>query len=278
MGTYLSTPNPAISGQPFSLSITTFNEYFIYSNYILTIDSIDYTTYTTNNNGNGTTTITFTNIIINGTGNYPFILKGQNVPLTPIIMLEGSLNINPICYLKGTKILCMIDGIEQYICIENIIPGTLIKTYNHGYKKLKILGWNKFRNNSKVDDDVNKISKLYKLSKDKNPDLIEDLFVSGQHSILVDELDKSEIELTKTRWKKLQKIDNKYLLMAFVSTDFEVINDDNEYELFQVILENEENNKQQFGIWANGILSESMSYYTFMKKKRLFDYQSKKTN
>ena len=99
--------------------------------------------------------------------------------------------------------------------------------------------------------------------------------MSGQHSILVDELDQSQINSTKTRWKKLLKIDDKYLLMAFASADFETMHDDCEYELFHVILENDENNQQQFGIWANGILSETMSCDTFLRKKRLLNYYDK---
>jgi len=177
--------------------------------------------------------------------------------------------------MKGTKILCKIDEIEQYMNIEELKPKTLIKTYLHGYKELKILAYNKFKNTA--NPKAKKIYKLYKLSKEKNSKLIEDLYVSGQHSILVDKLDKQQIDMTKQQWKILQKIDDKFLLMAWVSNDFEEINDDNEYELFQIILL-DDNEKKQFGIWENGILSESMSYHTFIKKGRLENYHNKKND
>lgn len=286
MGSYTSTPSSAIVGEPFSLSIVSFEEYFIYTNYVLTIDGTDYTSYTINTDtpSAGQTTIVFTGISVGTSGPKIFILKGNDGGSNTDI-LQGDINISPVCYLKGTKILCLIDNLEQYINIENIIPGTLVKTYKHGYKKLKILGWNKFKNNSKGygngdrngngDGNENLISKLYKLPKEKNSELIEDLYVSGQHSILVDELNEQQINLIKTRWARLLKIEDKFLLMAFVSSDFEIINDDNEYELFHVILENDSDDKQQFGIWANGILSESMSYHTFVTKKKMVDYYGK---
>lgn len=274
MGSYQSTPSVVITNSFFTFAITTFNEYFIYTNYILNVDSTNFTTYTTNDNGDGTTTITFTNVKITGVGSYTFLLQGYSGADPPTTMLEGTILSDPVCYLKGTKILCEIDGEEQYINIENLLPGMIIKTHLHGYKKLKILGWNKFKNSS--NPHTSKICKLYKLSKEKNSDLIEDLYVSGQHSILVDNINQNEKNLMLTRWSKLLKIDNKHLLMAYASMDFEEITDDNEYELFQIVLENENNNKQQFGIWANGILSETMSYSTFINKKRLLNYHGEK--
>lgn len=185
------------------------------------------------------------------------------------------MDINPVCYLKGTKILCLIDEVEQYVNIEELKPNTLIKTYLHGYKELKILGHNKFKNTT--NPNAKKISKLYKLSKDKNSELIEDLYITGQHSILVDKLEQSQIDLTKKQWKIQQKIDDKFLLMAWVSNDFEEINDNNVYELFQIVL-SDDDDKKQFGIWANGILSETMSYNTWIKKGRLENYHCEKKN
>ena len=75
-------------------------------------------------------------------------------------------------------------------------------------------------------------------------------------------------KLIKIRWKKFLKIDDKYLLMCYANSDFEHIEDDNEYEVYQLILE-AENDTIRYGIYANGILSESMSKKTFNKKKRM---------
>jgi hypothetical protein len=269
MGTYYSTPSPIIVSKTFILTITTFDEYFIYSNYYLNVNSNNFTNYTITSNSNGTSNIIFNNVIINSLGNYTFRLYGGINP-TGILMLEGNVGVEPVCYLKGTKILCLIDNIEQYINIEDIKPNTLIKTYNYGYKQIKILGWNKFKNTS--DKNISKPFKLHKLSKSKNKDLFDDLYVSGQHSILVDNIDDKYNSKIMEKWTKLLQIEDKHLLMAYVSDDFEEILDDNEYELFHIILDNPLDIKKQFGIWTNGILSESMSESTFKKKSRLFNY------
>lgn len=273
MGSYQSAPTTVTSGQSFNLSITTFTEYLTYTTYSLVTDptTSTYSTYTLTNNSDGTSTIVFNDITISGSGTYAFILNGNTT--SDVEILRGTIEVTPTCYLKGTKILCQIDGKEQYINIENILPNTLIKTYLHGYKKIKILGWNKFKNTS--NKDASKVLKLYKLSKEMYNDLFEDLFISGQHSILVDNLEQEQIDLMLNRWSKLLKIDNKYLLMAYASSKSEEILDDNEYELFQIILENDEDNSKQFGIWANGLLSETMSYNTFIRKNKLHNYYEK---
>ena len=50
--------------------------------------------------------------------------------------------------------------------------------------------------------------------------------------------------------------------MASISDDFESVNDNNKYTLYHLVLESQDVNKQ-FGIYANGILSETMSINIF---------------
>lgn len=269
MGTYQSTPLNIISGQNFDLSITTFTPYYIYTNYTLVITTYTFNTYIITNNGDGTSTIKFTNVNVSlPTGTTQFVLNGNNGGQSTSL-LTGDIFINPVCYLKGTKILCYINDTEQYINIEDIKQDMLIKTYLHGYKKIKILGYNKFKNTT--NNYVHNKFKLYKLSMENNKDLIEDLYVSGQHSFLVDEIKEQDEYLKKNGMTKIQKIDDKFLLLACEMSGFEVILDDNEYELFQIILEDHDI-KKQYGIWANGLLSETMSYNTFHRKGRLLNY------
>ena len=47
----------------------------------------------------------------------------------------------PICFNQGTKILCCNKNLkEEYISIENLKKGDLVKTYKHGYKKIDLIG------------------------------------------------------------------------------------------------------------------------------------------
>ncbi len=194
------------------------------------------------------------------------VISGTTDPITSSTLSSSSiftLEVNLLCYLATTKILCLIDGEEKWIQIKDIQKDTLVKTYLHGYKKMLIKG-----KTTLINTNNKTIHKLYKLSKNKNTDLIEDLYTSGQHSILVDKLTDEQTKLSLTKWSRILEIDEKKLLMAWVNSDFEPVIDNNQYDMYQIVLESDDV-KKQYGIWANGILSETMSKYTFDNKKQL---------
>jgi hypothetical protein len=65
------------------------------------------------------------------------------------------------CFLEGTTILCQVDGIESYLPIETIKPGTLVKTCLNGYKKVESIGKGSIHNpgnNERIEN------RLYKCS------------------------------------------------------------------------------------------------------------------
>ncbi len=221
--------------------------------------------YSTIGIDSGTGVITTTVLTPVGTYNIK-VLQNSEYTLT-----QFDLTMNLLCYLETTKILCIINGEEKWIEIKDIDKNMEIKTYLHGNKKVKTIC--KILLQNSINTEKNRvINKLYKLPKEKNPNLFNDLYISGQHSILVDNLNEEEEKLTLTKWTKLQSIDDKKLLMAWVNSDFEEVNDTNIYTLYQIILESEDDSKQ-YGIYANGILSESMSNKTFNKKKdKLTEY------
>lgn len=170
-----------------------------------------------------------------------------------------NLNLNIRCFLETTKILCLIDNIEQWIPIKNITKGTLIKTFHHGYKKV-------LQNKCiKMLNTTNKTKyKLYVLKKDvsKNKDLFEDLYVSGLHSVLLaDEELSDSTKKVLSKYKNIRYVDGKKAVMAWQNCDFEEVNDTNLYNLYQLILESNDI-RQQYGIFANGILTESVSILT----------------
>jgi len=172
-------------------------------------------------------------------------------------------NSGPACFNEGTKILCLINNKEEYIPIETMCKGTLVKTYKHGYKKVDLIGKNCFINNP-----TSKLNSMYKMEKTNNNTLIEDLIITGGHGIMVDELSNNEIEAYKKSGAfrgKPPKIEGKILLLANLSDKCVQINNNNTFTYYHFTLENGGNDNQRYLVWANGILSETPSKKQYMK-------------
>ena len=160
------------------------------------------------------------------------------------------------CFNKGTKIFCLnTELIDEYVPIENLQEGDFVKTFKHGYRKVIKVITGSFRNNPN-----NWNMCMYKMAKTDSNGLLEDLIVTGGHSLLVDSI--SEVEQTKydemslTEWSK-QTIDGKRLLLACVSDQFVPMPDNETYTYFHLLLENNNDEEERFGIYANGILTET---------------------
>ena len=163
------------------------------------------------------------------------------------------------CFNKGTKILCLNHSFEEeYIPIENLRKGDFVKSYLHGYRKIDLIGKGRTPNRENLW-----YNSMYKMVKTEENELIEDLIVTGGHAILVDDL--GEYEEKNEELLGDIKIDDKYLLLCSLSDKFEKIVDNEIYEYYHLSLENDNNNDRRFGIWANGILTETVSKNQFLK-------------
>jgi len=169
------------------------------------------------------------------------------------------------CFNKGTKILCLNSVLEEeYIPIENLKKGDIVKSYLHGYRKIDSIGKNSMINNPEHFN-----LSMYKMEKTLENGLTEDLIVTGGHSILVDDLGEYYTE-NEVRFKgTIPKIDDKFFLLSAVSKDFIQLTDTNEYTYYHLCLENNGNNDERFGIWANGILTETISKNQFTEIEQL---------
>jgi len=183
----------------------------------------------------------------------------NNIIIIPIL--------DPSCFNEGTKILTLNKDLEEeYIPIENLRKGDLVKSYKHGYRKIDLIGKNIMINNPEKFNEC-----MFKIEKTETNGLLEDLILTGGHSLLVDEL--SEIE--RNKYKELNvwdtgealKIDDKYLLLAGVSDKFIKFENTNIYTYYQFVLENNGNDDDRFGVWANGILTEIPSKNQFVNHK-----------
>ena len=166
-----------------------------------------------------------------------------------------------ICFNEGTKILCLnADLKEEYIPIELLKKGDLVKSYLHGYRKIDLIGKGNVINNH-----MEKTQSMYKMEKTETNGLLEDLIITGYHSILVDQLSEEEKEEQK-QMNFEQSIDDKQLLFACVSKDFQQLQDNNVYHYYHFILENDGDDEKRFGVYANGVLCETPSKTLFLKK------------
>ena len=166
------------------------------------------------------------------------------------------------CFLEGTKILCLVDGMETELPIESLKAGDLIKTSRDGYKPLALIAKGLMRN---PGTDERTENRLYKCSRDEYPQLSEDLFITGCHSILVDRLTTEQREKTEKQLGRIFVTDNKYRLMACIDERAEPWNSEGEYTIWHFALENSDE-KHNYGVYANGLLVESCSIF-FLKNK-----------
>ena len=284
MATIITNPSPLIQNNAGTLTYNSAKSPTPGDSYVLINNSNKFVSnsYT----ATATTTLIFSNVLINTSGYIQLYIFNQTTKTN--FAYDIYLNISAICFKEGTKILCMIDKKEQYIPIENIKENTFVKIYSNNrynlqYKKAKFIVKSALENSTE-----HTINKLYCLKKERNNKLIEDLYVTGSHAILLDELsdieyekmsrliehyntytirieneenmDPEELEnmknLTKYYNDYKMELDDKYKLIAYFDDRFEEVNEAGIFNIYHIVLENV-NKYDNYGIWANGILAES---------------------
>ena len=156
------------------------------------------------------------------------------------------------CFKEGSKILTD----KGYKTIETLRKGDLVKTLKNGYKPIDMIG-KRVIYNSSVKERIKE--QLYKCSKDKYPELTEDLVITGCHSILVDKFNNQ-----KQREKTIEVngdayvTDNKYRLPACVDDRASVYEVKGDFTIYHIALENADY-YMNYGVYANGLLVETCS-------------------
>jgi hypothetical protein len=167
------------------------------------------------------------------------------------------------CFLEGTTVLCQIDGVDTYVPIENISEGTLVKTNRDGYKKVEVIGKGDIVNPGHADRIENR---LYRCSTEKYKELTRDLFITGCHSILVDDItDIQKDKLTK-QLGRIFVTSKKYRLTAFVDERAEPWESEGKYNIWHLALENNDV-KMNYGIYVNGGLLVETCSINFLKNR-----------
>ena len=197
----------------------------------------------------------------------------QNVAYTNGDVLNADGNIstyylypNAPCFKEGTNVLCQVDGVDTYQPIETLKVGTLVKTSLDGYKKVELIGSGSIYNpgsHERTED------RLYKCSPAKYPELKEDLYITGNHSILVDSLTEEQREQSIKHMGKIFVTDKKYRLIACVDERAEPWAHEGTYAIYHLALEHE-NKSMNYGIYVNGgLLVETCSINTLKNRSNM---------
>jgi hypothetical protein len=169
---------------------------------------------------------------------------------------------NP-CFLEGTKVLCNVNGFDKYLPIETLKPGTLVKTSVSGYKKVELVGKGTLENPGDMRRTENR---LYKCCTEKYPELKEDLYITGCHSILVDTLSKEQLDATLKHLGNIFITEKKYRLMACIDERAEPWMSEGSYPIWHLALENADD-KMNYGVYVNGGLLVETTSINFLKNK-----------
>jgi hypothetical protein len=191
----------------------------------------------TNNQNNQTITI--------DSGQNQEFVAGQSYYFT-----KYPINSTPPCFKDDTKITILQDGIETYVPINEINVGDLVKTHNNEYIPVLMVGKCMITHSN---DKTRHIHKLYKYSKNKNNSLIDDLVITGAHSILVDKLCEEQESMTKKIYGKIKMIGDKYLLLSAMDPNAVIYEKNGIFIVYHIALDD----TTIYGIYANGMLAES---------------------
>jgi hypothetical protein len=200
------------------------------------------------------------------TGPSPQNLVYQNGDvLTDVVDVPDSYYLYPSapCFLQGSTILCQVDGVEKYVPVEELGKGTLVKTSLDGYKPVVLVGKGTIQN---PGNDQRTESRLYKCSPSNYPELKNELYITGCHSILKFPITEKEKEDSIKHLGRLFVTDKKYRLMACVDERAEPWNSEGTYPIWHFALEHNHEG-MNYGVYANGGLLVETCSIKFLKNK-----------
>jgi hypothetical protein len=153
---------------------------------------------------------------------------------------------NP-CFMEGTTVLCYRDGVEAYVPIETLTRGTSVLT-PEGYKKVELMGRGTINNRG----DTERVQdRLYRCPVSNYPQLTDDLYITGCHSILVPNLSDKQRRKIEEAHNRVFITGNKYRLMAYVDERAEPWASAETYTIWHLALENKDVT-ENYGIYVNG--------------------------
>ena len=173
---------------------------------------------------------------------------------TPAVAGTIIVDFSPIpCFKEGTQILTL-DG---YRYIQDLRKGDLVKTLNHGYVGINMIGCQIIYNRKETIF----FDKIYKCTNTNYPEIFEDLYITGLHAVLVDELtDEQQRQIKCVYNDSVYITDDKYRLPVCFDERAKPheTDEDEQVVIFHLALDHE-NENLNYGIYANGLLVETTS-------------------
>lgn len=160
---------------------------------------------------------------------------------------------NVICFREGSTILVHEHGEDVRRPVETLRPGTLVKTSRDGYLPISVIGHSQIYNPGNTQRSRNR---LYKLSHAQYPELTEDLYVTGCHSILVDALTPIQEDAIREDYNTIFVTDRKFRLPAYLDDRAEPFAEEGNFRIWHFALEGEDE-RRNHGVYANGLLVET---------------------
>jgi len=159
------------------------------------------------------------------------------------------------CFKHDTKILCFIDGEEVYVKVQDMRPGIHVRTVQHGYVPLEVIG----KKSLKTPEHDERIpNRMYKYTSAEYPEIIEDLYITGHHCILLQCISNEQREEVWDLYQDIYITEEKFRYPCFLDPKAQVSNDEDECMIYHFALENE-NVYANYGVLANGLLVETCS-------------------
>ena len=164
-----------------------------------------------------------------------------------------------LCFIKNTMITILQNNIEIEIEVQNLKKNDLVKISTGEYKKIFYIG----QQNINISKNLKNIRIIKKNTINNNLPK-KDLLLTSGHSVLFKNLKYINKHYINTTYDN--NIDGYYKIMTADCSlfdivkmkDIENITEDNNVACYHIALENDDL-EGQYGIYSNGMLSETMS-------------------
>jgi len=160
-------------------------------------------------------------------------------------------------FTEGTMIMCKVNGVEQYVAVQDLRKGMLVKTSLCGFKAVDAIG---SRTVTIPDSVVAPEDRLYVLSKDKIPSLTQDLTIGGRCATLVDSVSEADKRQMIAVLGRISTVEKKFCLPVCAHSDAVLSSTVGATTLYNFSLDSVDRNT--YGVLANGLLvTHSMSFH-----------------